>query len=265
MARATKAAAPKAPKQPPLARYSPTRLNLYRTCPRAYLLQYDKKLRWGSLTAAKSFGGSLHRTLQDFHDLGGADEVSLDALKARLGERWSAKGYGSDEEAAAFLSAGEQMLEHYHLASREPGRETLGTELTVQRRYDGFVLFGKIDRLDRRPDGALEVIDYKSGRRVYAEDDVRGSLAMTVYQLLVAREHPGVPVYTGIISLRTGDRTFVLRTAEELDAAERDIAALVAEITADTVKAPTPGEQCRTCPYPSACPEGRDWLQRNAG
>jgi RecB family exonuclease len=251
------------PALPRLARFSPTRLNLYRFCPRAYAFQYDQGLRWGGQSAAQSLGGSLHRTLQTFHDRGGAEAVSPEALKAALTERWSQAGYSSHEEAAASRALGEEILDRYHQAAREPGRETLATEVTVQRRYDTFVLFGKIDRLDRRPDGALEVIDYKSGRYVYTEDDVRESLAMTVYQLLVSRENPGVAVYTGILNLRTGDGAFVLRTEDELDVFEREVRALVGTITDDAVKAPVPGEQCRRCPYPSVCPEGRAWLRAN--
>lgn len=259
MASARKTASPRLP------RFSPTRINLYRFCPAAYAFQYDRGLRWGGVSAAQSFGGSVHRTLQAFHDGGGAAEVSLDDLKAQLGASWSAAGYGSPEEAATFQAAGEAMLERYHRAAQEPGRETVGTELTVQRRYEGFVLFGKVDRLDRRPDGALEVIDYKSGWRTYGEGDVRASLAMTVYQVIVAREHPGVAVYTGILNLRTGDGAFVLRSDEELDAAEREITEQVGVILADAVKAATPGEQCRGCPYPSVCREGRAWLLAHPG
>lgn len=251
------------PAAPKLPRYSPTRLNLYRFCPRAYAFQYDHGLRWGGVSSAQSLGGSVHRTLQAFHERGGAGAVSLDELKAELAGRWSAAGYGSAEEAEASRAAGEAMLAQHHRAAVEPGRETLASEVTVQRRYERFVLFGKIDRLDRRPDGALEVIDYKSGRRVYAEEDVRASLAMTVYQLLVARENPGVDVYTGVLNLRTGHGVFVLRSAGELDAAEREVAALAGEILADGVKAPVPGAQCRECPYPRVCPEGRAWLREH--
>jgi RecB family exonuclease len=218
-------------------------------------------LRWGGVSSAQSFGGSVHRTLQSFHERGGAGAVSLDDLKTELAGRWSDAGYRTPTEAAAFRAAGEAMLARYHDAATEPGRATLANEATVQRRYATYVLFGKIDRLDRRPDGALEVIDYKSGQRIYRDDDVRASLAMTVYQLLVARENPGVAVYTGILNLRTGDSAFVLRTAAELDAAEAEFGALVATILADAVKSPTPGAQCAGCPYPSVCPEGRAWLQ----
>lgn len=254
-----------APKAPKLTRFSPTRLSLYRTCPKAYAFQYDQGLRWGGQSSAQSFGGSLHRTLQAFHDQGGAAAVSVEALRATLAERWSSAGYESDEEAAEFRAVGEELLSRYHTAAQEPGRETIATEVTVSRRYEDFVLFGKIDRLDRRPDTSIEVIDYKSGRHAFTEDEVRQSLAMTVYQVLVAREHPGVAVYTGILNLRTGESVFVLRSPDELDAAEAEIASLARAILADALKAPTPGPQCARCPYPSVCAEGRVWLEGRGG
>ena len=250
-------------KAPRLPRLSPTRLNLYRFCPRAYGFYYDEGLRWGFTSAAQSFGGSLHRALQTFHARGGAEGLSLDELKAQFAASWSAAGYETPEQAAEYRTSGEQLLERYYEASREPGRVTLATEATLQRRYDEFVLFGKVDRLDRRPDGALEVIDYKSGRREVTESGVRESLAMILYQLLVARQHPGVPVYTRIVALRTGESASVLRDDAELDAAERDIVALTRTILADAVKPALPGESCRTCVYPRVCPPGRAWLRQN--
>jgi putative RecB family exonuclease len=125
------------------------------------------------------------------------------------------------------------------------------------------VLFGKVDRLDRRADGALEVVDYKSGRLSVSEEEVRESLALRIYQLLVAREHEGVPVYAGIHCLRSGDSAAVLRSPEELEEVEREIVEIVHEILSDEVRAARPGEQCRECVYPRVCPPGRQWLYRH--
>ncbi|HEU4534415.1 MAG TPA: PD-(D/E)XK nuclease family protein [Polyangiaceae bacterium] len=254
---------PNRAKAPRLPRLSPTRLNLYRFCPRAYGFYYDEGLRWGSNSAAQSFGGSLHRALQAFHARGGPEVVTLEALKDQWNAAWSSAGYESPEQAAEFRASGEELLARYHEASREPGRVTLATEATLQRHYDEFILFGKVDRLDRRPDGALEVIDYKSGRREVTEREVRESLAMTLYQLIVARQHPGVPVHTRIVALRTGESASVLRSDAELDAAEADIVALVRTVLGDAIKPALPGESCRSCLYPRVCPPGRAWLREH--
>lgn len=253
------------PSPPPakLPRFSPTRIALYLFCPRAYAFYYREGLRWGGITAGHSFGGNLHRTLQAFHDRGGNEQVSLDDLLQELRERWSDAGFATPEEAADHLAAGEQLLRQYYERPQDVGRETVWTEKTVQHRFDDFVLFGKVDRLDRHADGTLEVVDYKSGRLTVTEDEVRESLALKVYQLAVARENPGVPVRAGILCLRSGVSASVLRTAEELDQLEVEIAGTVRALLANAEMAPVPGPQCRNCVYPRVCPEGRRWLARH--
>lgn len=253
-------AAPRKPAAPRLPRFSPTRIALYLFCPRAYYFYYVRGLKWGGVRAGHTFGSNMHRALQEFHNQGGAAQVSLDDLLTHLRERWSDAGFGSAEEADEHLTHGEAMLARYYVA-QEPGRETVGTELTVSHRYDDFVLFGKIDRLDRRPDGALEVVDYKSGRWEITEAEVRESLPMRVYQLVVARQHPGVPVYSTIVALRSGAIASTLRTASELDDVEREVSETVRAILRDERMLAVPGEQCRDCVYPRVCPPGRNWLR----
>lgn len=245
---------------PRLPRFSPARISLYLFCPRAYFFYYHRKLRWGSLTAGHAFGGHLHRALQSLHARGGAPQVPLEELLGDLRDRWSTAGFASEAEAAEHLAAGQLLLERYYQASVAAG-ETLWTEKMVQHRYPDYVLFGKVDRLDRRPDGSLEVIDYKSGRLSVTEAEVRDSLAMQVYQLVVARQHPGVPVHATILCLRTGVYASVLREPDELDAVEAELDALVRRIMRDERLPALPGDPCRECVYPRVCPPGRAWLQ----
>src|SRR5436189_6460915 len=57
-------------RRPGKLRLSPTRLRLYLFCPKAYQYYYVRGLRWGEISPASSFGGSLHRALQAFHEAG---------------------------------------------------------------------------------------------------------------------------------------------------------------------------------------------------
>lgn len=257
---AKKSAKGSAPKIP---RFSPTRIELYLFCPRAYHFYYEEGLRWGGMNAGMAFGGNLHRTLQAFHDRGAQQQVTLDQLLSHLREGWSEAGFSSAEEAAAHLSAGEAVLTQYYHRPPSEERETVWTEKTVQHRYADFVLFGKIDRLDRRPDGALEVVDYKSGRLTVSEEEVRNSLALTIYQLLIARNHPGVEVHAGILCLRSSVYASIHRSEAELAEAEQEIIHTVNTILADETKAALPGPQCRGCQYPRICAPGRRWLREH--
>jgi putative RecB family exonuclease len=243
---ARKASTPRKP------RFSPTRLALYQFCPKAYHYYYVRGLRWSPLTAGHSFGGSLHRTLQSFHGEGA--ESSVDALLETYRATWSAAGYASSAEEAAHFAAGEELLRRYHTGAREPGRETIAVETTLRVDYPEFALFGKIDRLDRLETGELQVIDYKSGRATVTEEQVRGSLALAVYQLLVARRHPGVPVSAAILCLRSGDMAAVRRSDNELELLEQDLRERATAILADTDYHATPGPHCAGCAFFRICP-----------
>src|SRR5262249_8700509 len=115
-------------------------------------------------------------------------------------------------------------------------------------------LTGKLDRLDRLPGGELEIIDYKSGRQSVTEEEVRGSLAMAVYQLIVARLYPSTRVLATLLCLPTGARATVQRSATELDELEREFETIAERILAETSYAAAPGPHCARCAFRRICP-----------
>jgi RecB family exonuclease len=249
-------------RRPGKLRLSPTRLRLYLFCPKAYDYYYHRGLRWGEMNAASSLGGSLHRALQEFHAAGPLAPPSLDALIDTFRSRWISAGYQDDAEEAVHRSAGEAILRQYFEMAPAAGRETILVERQVKWEYPEFILTGKLDRLDRLPGGELEVVDYKSGRREVTEAEVRGSLAMAVYQLIVSRLHSDTPVAATILCLPTGASATVRRTPEELDEIEREIRAVAQRILAESLYEPTAGPHCERCAFQRICPAS--WTRENA-
>src|SRR5262249_8832652 len=142
----------------------------------------------------------------------------------------------------------------YFEETQRSGRETLWVERTVSWEYPRHVLFGKIDRLDRLPSGELEIVDYKSGRRDVTEEDVRASLALGLYQLVVARKYPDEAVRASIYALRTRSTASILRAPSELDELEEGFASIAERILTETLYAPTPGPHCAGCAFQRICP-----------
>jgi putative RecB family exonuclease len=233
-------------------RLSPTRLRLYLFCPKAYHYYYVRKLRWGQMSAGYALGGSLHRTLEAFHRTGPTEHVA--DLIEQFSSAWSARGYRDVAEETEHFTAGEDMLRRYFEEAARSQRETVFVERTVSHEYPRYVLFGKIDRLDRLPSGELEVVDYKSGRRAVTEEQVRGSLALGLYQLVVARTYPMEPVRAAIYCLPTGATASVLRTTEELAELEAGFRRIAERILDEVDYAPTPGPHCAECAFQRICP-----------
>ncbi len=136
---------------------------------------------------------------------------------------------------------------------------------------------GKIDRVDRRPDGSLDVIDYKTGRassyKVIKADPVDGGrhLQLPIYAL-AARAHlagggESVPVRASFRFIDEPD----VKVEVELDDGTIDRTEEVLELLVGTVAAGCfpfhPGaprqntfEHCSCCDFDSVCPTEREVL-----
>ncbi len=250
------------PRKPVL---SPTRIRTYLDCVVKYRYTYVDGLArfYGRPRAEFSFGSTLHRVLQAFYKEGG--DGSAEGLVARLDACWVSAGYETAEQEDEFRRTAEQILREYHAEARRRAGldiETIALEQTVRADLGRFLLGGRVDRIDRHPDGLLEIVDYKSGRGDVTAEEVAGDLAMRSYQLAVRMANPGTRVASTIYCLRTG-------VAASAEMAEEEAAGFAAEITAlgeeiidrdlDGVE-PEPVEACARCDFRPRCE--RYWAGR---
>ena len=238
---------------------SPTKITTYLACPVKYKWTYiDARGRWYLRSKSYySFGTSLHRALERFHDSGDVGVSTTEEAVAALEESWVDAGYRSADEAAEALGEGREIVARYVEAQMlsERKAKTLFTER--QMRYDlgEFALIGRLDRLDELEDGTLEVVDYKSGRSEVDPEEVRTDIAMTCYGLLVRRKYPERPVSGTIVAIRTGASGTATWSAEELDAFESDLRDLGAEILNEDYEElrPTYKSLCPHCDFLPLC------------
>ena len=235
---------------------SPTKLRTYLLCPAKYRLEYIDKVGrfYHRARAGYAFGHSLHRALDAFHNAGGAEAVTAEDLTASLEQVWVAKGYADAEQETAYRAEGLRILQEYHATAAEarqqaapetPPPALLWTEKTLRIDLSPDVaLSGRIDRVDEHADGALEIVDYKSGRDAVSEGDVRDSLALSIYQILVKTKLPDRRVFATLVALRTG-----ARASHELGDDER------AEVSAACLET---GEEIRTREWESVLPVVND-------
>jgi len=238
---------------------SPSKFVTYLACPVMYRWSFvDPRGRW--YRTAKpyfSFGATLHKVLQRFHEQGGVGEVPKETLLADYEESWIEAGYDSPEESARRLEMGRELLVAYY--EKQAAAPTLAKPVYVERmlRFDlgPFLLQGRVDRVDEHPDGALEVVDYKSGRDSVTEEDVRNDLAMCAYQLLLRRLHPERSVRATIHALRANQSATVGLTDEELAQFEESLRLLGEEILETDFAALKPAFKavCLGCDFVPLC------------
>ena len=244
---------------------SPSKITTYLACPVKYNLTYlDPRGRWYLKSKSYySFGTSLHAVLQRFHDAEDTGVTTTHQAVAALEESWVEAGYGSQEEMMQAMDEGKAIVTEYLEAiSREPvTAKTIFVEKSARLDLGPFVLLGRIDRVDEREDGSLEIIDYKSGRQTVSAQEVSDDLAMACYQLLLKSLYPERAVCASILALRTNTKATASLTDAERSAFETDLVALGGEILSRDFESLAPRRKtiCEGCDFLPLCVKHPDF------
>lgn len=238
---------------------SPSKISTYLACPVKYRWTYVD-LRGRYYLRARSyysFGTTLHRVLERFHDAGDAGVTTTHEALAALEESWIDAGYRSAQEMQEALGEGRMIVESYleQVALEPTTPNTLFVERSLRMDMGEWDLLGRVDRVDERPDGALEIIDYKTRRETVSSEDVLADLAMSCYQLLIRDRFPGRPVVATLVALRSGQRASASLTDEEVAELRADLLFLGDQMLHREYEEITPvfKDLCRTCDFLSLC------------
>jgi DNA helicase-2/ATP-dependent DNA helicase PcrA len=222
----------------------------YRICPLRYKFARVFRIPQEP-TINQRFGILVHQVLERFHAAGGAR--TLDELLGLLDAGWRRGGFGDSEEERQLRMKATSALTRYHERFEEERADPVWFERSFSFKLGEHLLRGRVDRIDRLPDGGYELIDYKTGRPRSAtalKEDVQLSLyavgAREAWQLEAAQQ-----AYYYVL-----DDTKVPVARDEVD---RDwITQTVLEV-ADGILAqgfePTPSyAACSTCDFRIVCP-----------
>ena len=259
-----------------LYQVSPSKIQAWLDCPRKFWFRYVDRVRVKSSWAHLTMGNALHAALRDWWDIPLA--VRTPQIAERLLARsWSADGFRDDLQAEQWRHSATRMLNTY-LATLDPAFAPVSCERTLAFRTEYLAVTVRIDRIDRidaraAPDADLDtqglvVVDYKSGKRVPSEDEVRGSVALALYAICVTRalgqpcarvELHHVPSAT-VAGWEHSDQALLRHLARVEDiAAEMRTAeesALPGGIDPQPAFEPRPGPLCGWCDYRESCPQG---------
>jgi RecB family exonuclease len=111
---------------------------------------------------------------------------------------------------------------------------------------------GRIDRVDRRPDGSVAIVDYKTGK-ARDQEDADESLQLSLYAI-AAQEKWGYTVGALIFhNLEENVPVITRRTEAQLLTARARVEAAAHGI-AKGIFEPKTGMHCNFCAYRSLCP-----------
>jgi len=224
-------------------------IDTYRLCPLKYKFARVFRIPQEP-TIHQRFGIVLHQVLERFHQ---QSDRSLDALMELFHASWRRSGFGDTDDELQFRERAIAALESYWQRDRESDSEAVWFERSFAFKIGPHLLRGRVDRVDRRPDGSYELIDYKTGR-AKTEQELREDVQLSVYQM-GARESWGLETSAqSYFYVLTGERVPVEHSEEELERVRTTVAEIAAGILKQRFE-PTPSpDLCRFCDYRIICP-----------
>ncbi len=248
------------------AALSPSRAADFMQCPLLYRFRVIDRLP-SPPSAAAARGTLVHAVLERLFDLPALERTPL-AAAGLVAPEWQ-RLVEAEPELASLLEADDDVTQESWFADavrlvdtwftlEDPTRlEPAERELYVEAQVDGLTLRGYVDRLDVAPNGAVRVVDYKTGRSPSEHFEGKALFQMKFYALVLWRTRGVVPQMLQLVYL--GNRELMRYSPDEADlvATERKIKAiwLAIERAATTGDwRPRTSRLCDWCDHKAICP-----------
>ncbi|MEU4530547.1 PD-(D/E)XK nuclease family protein [Micromonospora ureilytica] len=259
---------PAAPAPPTVrASLSPSRAADFKTCPLLYRFRSIDRLPERT-TIEQARGTLVHAVLERLFDLPATGRTP-EAAGDLVAPQWDRLVTEQPELAAIFdgaepagpvefLRSAAGLLQGY-FAVEDPTRlEPAERESLISAVVDEELLIrGYLDRLDVAPDGALRVVDYKTGGAPREAFEARALFQLKFYALVLWRTRGVVPRVLRLLYLRDAEVLDYTPDADELVRFERTVVALwraIEQATARQDFRPRPSRLCDWCSHQALCP-----------
>ncbi len=254
---------------------SPSRAGDFVTCPLLYRFRTVDRLP--EPPSADAVRGTLvHKVLEDLFDLPAAERTPARAGDM-LAPSWRALVAAEPELAALFdpdlaaraddgpppdlahwLASCRTVLERWFTLEDPTRLEPAERELYVETLLESRLLLrGFVDRLDVAPDGALRVVDYKTGRSPAVGFEQRALFQMRFYALVLWRTRGVLPALLQLVYLGNGEIVRYEPDEADLLATERRVQAIWEAISTARESGewlPRRSRACDWCAHRAICP-----------
>ena len=248
-------------------KFSPSKLDTYRDCPRRYRYRYVDGIRRRVETVETLLGSCVHKALEELYaGMVHGREYTLEETLAVFDREWAAgwsesvvvrhKQYGPEHHQAA----GRDCVRAYFKAFA-PFRGDL--TVAVEKRL-GFPLKagdeevrieGLVDRLAKVGEGVYEVHDYKTTANLPGQAELDEDWQLAIYDIAVRENWPDARE-VGLVwhFVRFGQTMRSSRSPERREKLKKELADLVLTIRHDHAFLPRRSALCDWCEYRDLCP-----------
>ena len=251
-------------------------LETYKNCPLKFKYQQLDKIKTPKNIEAV-FGNAIHSSLKKLFErtplFPSLDEV-IDHFQNNFAEKVESLNLEPDT-IAAYTKEGITLLKNFYKKNPPWNFNVVELEsrfsviLEDPENKETHILAGIIDRIDKHEEnGAYEIIDYKTSKRMPSQDDTDKNLQLSIYNLGLLKKWPHLDpekIKLSLYFLKHGEKAETKRTKEDLENTKTEILKTIREIE-DLIKKekefiPTPSGLCDWCGYQKMCPMWRHLFQ----
>jgi putative RecB family exonuclease len=234
-------------------------VRVFRGCRLRYKYQYVDRLP-PRLRPQDTAGALVHNVLCDFFAKVPALERTAERLLAMFDERWQALSprYLAMPGVDDLRQRARRQLERFGQEQNLKAEPFLIEAYFQARLTPNVILVGRLDRLDEEPDGALHVIDYKTGE---APEDVDDS-QLRLYAIMVEEKLERLVSRASFWYLDDGSVWSIALAEEDKRRALAEALGAVQQMEMEKDYPPTIDPHCAHCPYLLTCAYRQEIAQR---
>jgi superfamily I DNA/RNA helicase/RecB family exonuclease len=255
-----RAAATTAREEPSLEAFLPRRgeglalsasdVETYRICPLRYKFARVFRIPQEP-TLNQRFGILVHQVLERFHAGGGTH--TLAELLGLLDAGWRRGGFGDSDEERQLREKATHALMRYFRRFQTEEAEPVWFERPFSFRLGPHLVSGRVDRVDRLPDGSYELIDYKTGRPKTGPQ-LREDVQLSLYAVGAREAWELDAVHQAYWYVLDDEKVPVARDEADRDWITETVMEVAEAILAQGFE-PTPSySACSTCDFRIICP-----------
>ncbi len=224
-------------------------IETYRLCPLKYKFARVFRIPQEP-TINQRFGIVVHQVLERFHAGGGG---SLEALMDLFEASWRRAGFGHSNDDLQFRDKAVAALRRYWELDREREGEPVWFERSFSFKLGPHLLRGRVDRVDRLPDGRYELIDYKTGKAKSASELGR-DMQLSLYQMAARKSWQVDTAAQSYYYVLANEKVPVAHSDEELERVRETVGEIADGILAQEFEPRPSRELCSFCDYRIICP-----------
>ena len=254
--------------------FSHSQLRTYTECPLQYAFQRVYRIPVVETPGYFEFGHVIHQAFEVYARMrrdavaAGLPAPGYETLREAFEEAWQPRNFADEHAARHYAERAEPALKRFYDREVASLAQAVGFELGFTLQIPAgpdqqpVLMYGVIDRIDRHPDGTIEITDYKTGRSKNQEDvdrdDQLSAYALAMASGAVIDPETKLPLPPASkLTLYFTERDLAIsttRTPEQLDEFRVQVIEKARRIRSGDFTATPDMWRCGRCEYRLICP-----------